>query len=65
MERVFVPWWILMLTAGMFIALAASAALDHHWLGVTIFSVLAAVSGWLGLVHRSRLRRLESSNTTR
>lgn len=61
-ERVFIPWWILFLTAGLFVGLAVVYASDSRWLGVAVMVPLAVFSVWLGLVHRARLRRLEETN---
>jgi membrane protein implicated in regulation of membrane protease activity len=62
MERVFVTWWILILAAALFVGLAIVYAADEQWLGVAVMAPLAVVSVWLGLVHRSRLSRLEESD---
>lgn len=61
-ERVFITWWILFLTAGLFVGLAVVYAADSQWLGVAVMVPLAVFSVWLGLVHRARLRRLEENN---
>ena len=61
-ERVFIPWWILILTAGLFVGLAVVYAADSRWLGVAVMAPLAVFSLWLGLVHRARLRRLEETH---
>ena len=61
-ERVFIPWWILILTAGLFIGLAVVYAADSRWLGVAVMTPLAVFSVWLGLVHRARLRQLEETH---
>ena len=61
-ERVFITWWILILTAGLFVGLAVVYAADSRWLGVAVMVPLAVFSVRLGIVHRARLRQLEKNN---
>ena len=61
MERIFIPWWILILTAGLFVGLALAALLESDWLPLLIWIALATFSVRVGLVHRARLKRYEDS----
>ncbi len=60
MPRIFITWWILFLTAGLFLGLVLAAALDGNWIWVPLWLAFAAFSIWLGLVNRRRLREWEN-----
>ena len=64
MRRIFVPWWILILTAGLYLGLALAGALEGLWIRTAVWLALAAFSIWWGLLNRRRLKEWEKTHET-
>jgi hypothetical protein len=62
--RIFTGWWLVLIMAALFVALAVACAFDGNWVGFIASFAFAGLMVLGALEHRRRLLALEAALTS-